>query len=255
MKSILFALVFLFITSTVYGFQKNGCGSGNCIDCHTLTRQEAAGILKGRIDKVLKVKLSEVPGLWSIEAVYKGKEIPLYLDFSKKYLFSGNVIRLKDWENIARADEQPPERSVDVSSIPLDDAVILGNPIASERIIVFDDPECPFCRKLQPEMLKIVREHKNIAFYIKMFPLQSHPGSYERAKTIICTKSDELLTESLNGQPIPPPLCETDQVEKNKELGKKLHIDSTPTLIFPNGKVHVGYIPADTILSLLKKNR
>jgi len=255
MKSILLALVFLLITSTVYGFQKDGCGSGNCIDCHSLTKQEAAGLLKGQVDDVLSVKISEVPGLWSLEAVYKGKKIPLYLDFSKKYLFSGNVIRLQDWSNLSRAEQQPVEHSVDFSSIPLQDAVILGNPIAPEKIIVFDDPVCPYCKKLHPEMLKIISERKDIAFFIKMFPLQSHPDSYEKAKTIICTKSDKLLADSLAGQPIPPPLCETDQVEKNKELGNKLHIDSTPTLIFPNGKVHVGYIPAKEILSLLEKNR
>jgi thiol:disulfide interchange protein DsbC len=255
MKSILLALLFLFISSTVYGFQKDGCGSGNCIDCHSLTKKEAAALLKGKVDDVLDVKISEVPGLWSLEAVYQGKKIPLYLDFSKKYLFSGNVIRLQDWANLSRTDQQPAEHTVDFSSIPLQDAVILGNPIAPHKIIVFDDPVCPYCKKLHPEMLKIISERKDIAFFIKMFPLQSHPDAYEKAKTIVCTKSDKLLADSLAGQPIPPPLCETDQVEKNKKLAEKLHIDSTPTLIFPNGKVHVGYIPAAEILTLLEKNR
>ncbi len=255
MKSFLLALVFLLCTTSVYGFSKDGCGSGNCIDCHSLTRHEAAGLLKGKVDDVLNVKLSEVPGLWSLEAVYNGKKIPLYMDFSKKYVFSGNVIRLQDWANLSREDQQEAEHIVDFSSIPLQDAVILGNPIAPEKIIVFDDPVCPFCKKLQPEMLKIISTHKNIAFYIKMFPLQSHPDAYEKAKTIVCTKSDKLLTESLNEQPIPPPLCETDQIEQNKKLGEKLHINSTPTLIFPNGKVVVGYMPADKILDLLNKNK
>ncbi len=255
MKSVVFTLVLLFLASTAFAFQKDGCGSGNCIDCHSLTKQEANGLLKGKVDDVLDVKMSEVPGLWMIDAVLRGKKIPLYLDFSKKYLFSGNVIRLADWTNLSQKAEQPAEHIVDFTSIPLQDAVILGNPIAPLKIIVFDDPVCPFCRKLQPELLKIVSERKDVAFFIKMFPLRSHPGSYEKAKTIICTKSDKLLTASLAGQQIPPPLCETDQVEKNEELGKKLNIHSTPTLIFPNGKVHIGYLPAKDILMLLEKNR
>lgn len=255
MKSILLATMMLLAASTVYGFSQNGCGSGKCTDCHSLTRKEASKLLKGKVDKVLSVKLSPVPGMWSLDALYHGRKIPLYIDFSKKYLFSGNVIRLKNWTNLSEETPRQPERTVDVSSIPLQDAVILGNPKATERIIVFDDPVCPYCRKLYPEMQKVVKSRKDVEFYIKMFPLKIHPEAYRNAQTIICTKSDKLLVESLNGKPIPPPSCTTDQVEKNLKLAAKLDINSTPTLIFPNGKVHVGYIPANTILSLLEKNK
>ena len=252
MKRLLLVLGLVLCTSTVYGFQKDGCGSGNCVDCHSLSREEAAALLKGKVDNVVSVKISEVPGLWVLEAVYQGKTIPIYLDFSKKYIFSGNVIRLQDGENLT---PPPPVETVDVSVIPLEDAVVLGNPKASKKIIVFDDPECPFCQKLHHEMEEIAKNRKDIAFFIKMFPLKSHPHSYEKAKTIICTKSAKLLADSLAGQPLPPPVCETDQVEKNIELAEKLHINSTPTLIFPDGKVFPGYRPADAILSILEKNK
>ena len=252
MKSLFLILGLLLCTSTVYGFQQDGCGSGNCTDCHSLTREEAAGLLKGKVDNVLSVKMSEVPGLWSLEAVFQGKNIPLYLDFSKKFVFSGNVIRLQDGQNLT---PQPPVETVDVKSIPLNDAIVLGDPKSSQKIIVFDDPQCPFCQKLHPEMEQIITTRKDIAFFIKMFPLQSHPDSYERAKTIICAKSAKFLAQSLAGQPLPPPVCETDQVEKNIKLAEKLHINSTPTLIFPNGKVYPGYKPADAILSILEKNK
>ena len=250
MKSFLLVLGLLVYTSTAYGFMKDGCGSGNCLDCHSLNREEAAVLLKGKVDNVLSVKISEVPGLWVLEAVFQGKTIPLYLDFSKKFIFSGNVIRLQDGENIT---PQPPIETVDVTSIPLKDAIILGDPKAPHKIIVFDDPQCPFCQKLHPEMEHIVMTRKDVAFFIKMFPLQSHPNSYEKAKTIICTKSAKLLAQSLAGQPLPPPVCETDQVEQNIKLGEKLHIHSTPTLIFPSGKVFPGFKSADAILSILEK--
>ena len=149
MKRLLLVLGLVLCTSTAYGFQMDGCGSGKCIDCHSLSREEAAALLKGKVDNVVSVKLSEVPGLWILEAVYQGKTIPLYLDFSKKYIFSGNVIRLQDGENMT---PPPPVETVNVSAIPLEDAVVLGDPKAPKKIIVFDDPECPFCEKLQHEM-------------------------------------------------------------------------------------------------------
>lgn len=250
MKMFLLVFGLLFWSSSVHAFQKDGCGSGNCLDCHSLNREEAATILKGKVDKVLNVKLSEVPGLWAVETVFQGKSTPLYLDFSKKYIISGNVIRLQDGTSLT---SQPPVNTVDISTIPLKDAVVLGDPNAPQKIIVFDDPECPFCQKLHTEMEKIIRTKKDIAFYIKMFPLQSHPNSYQKAKTIICTKSAKMLADSLAGQPLPPPVCETDQIEQNRKLAEELHINSTPTLIFPNGDVMPGFKTAEGILLILSQ--
>jgi len=255
MKMFLLVLGLLLSTSTVHAFQKDGCGSGNCLDCHSLNREEAAVLLKGKVDEVLNVKLSEVPGLWALETVHQGKTIPLYLDFSKKYIISGNVIRLQDGTNLTPHPPQPPVNTVDVTTIPIKDAVILGNPKAPIKIIVFDDPECPFCKELHPEMEKIVQTRKDIAFFIKMFPLQNHPNSYQKAKTIICMKSAKMLADSLAGKTLPPPVCETDQIEQNRKLGEELHINSTPTLIFPNGDVMPGFKPAETILSILGQSR
>jgi thiol:disulfide interchange protein DsbC len=250
MKIFLFVLGVLLCSSSLHAFQKDGCGSTNCLDCHSLNREEATVLLNGKVDNVLNVKLSEVPGLWALETVFQGKLMPLYLDFSKKYIISGNVIRLQDGTSLT---PQPPVNTVDISTIPLSDAVVLGDPKATKRIIVFDDPECPFCQKLHLEMEKIVRSRKDIAFFIKMFPLASHPNSYQKAKTIICTKSAKMLADSLAGQPLPPPVCETDQIEQNKKLADALNINSTPTLIFPNGNVMPGFKPAEGILSILSQ--
>ena len=69
MKMFLIVLGMLFSASTLHAFQKDGCGSGNCLDCHSLNREEVAILLKGKVDDVLNVKLSEVPGLWALETV------------------------------------------------------------------------------------------------------------------------------------------------------------------------------------------
>jgi thiol:disulfide interchange protein DsbC len=251
MRTFLIVLCVLFYASTSHAFQKDGCGSGNCLDCHSLKKEEAVLLLKGKVDEVMNVKLSEVPGLWALETISKGKPLSLYLDFSKKFIISGNIIRLQEGTVLTPQPLQPSANPVDISSLPLNDAVILGEPNAPKRIIVFDDPECPFCQKLHPEMEKIVSNNKDIAFFIKMFPLPSHPNSYQKAKTIICTKSAKMLADSLAGKTLPPPVCETNQIEQNKKFAEDLHINSTPTLIFPNGNIMPGYKTAEAILSIL----
>ncbi len=257
MKYFMSATIFCFLMLLAFhtsAFQQDGCGAGDCRGCHALTKPEASEILKDLVSEVLEVKMSEVPGLWEVDVVQKGKKIPLYMDFSKKYLISGLVVKVETRENLTQK-KYFSLNTVDVAQIPLDDAVVIGNPMAAKRIIVFDDPECTFCKKLHPEMKKVAAEHKEVAFFIKMFPLKSHPKAYAKAKAIVCEKSAELLEASLAGKDIPPPTCETDVIDKNIAYAKKNYIGSTPTLILPDGRVVPGYKQADVIIQLLNEKK
>ena len=62
------------------------------------------------------------------------------------------------------------------------------------------------------------------------------------------------LLYGIAGEEIPPPTCETDAVEQNKALAKKLRIRSTPSLVFPDGRAFPGYKPAADIIELLEKD-
>ncbi|MCI5147250.1 MAG: hypothetical protein D3923_17415, partial [Candidatus Electrothrix sp. AR3] len=203
--------ILLCIASSVSAFQEAGCGAGDCRDCHALNRREAADLLKDKGIQVLGVKRSEVPGLWDVDAIYQGKKRPFYLDFSKKYLISGSLVKLDGNESLTQKNFVSMNR-VDLSKIPLADAIIIGNSEAPNRIIIFDDPECAFCKKLHPELKKVVSNHPDIAFFIKMFPLASHPNARAKAQTIICAKllgrnekAKELLADCFAGSFLPPP--------------------------------------------------
>jgi thiol:disulfide interchange protein DsbC len=254
-----FFLVTLLSGAPAMAFQEGGCGAGDCRDCHSVSRDEVAQLLKDKVTEVLDVTRSEVPGLWDVEAVYNGQKIPFYIDFSKSYLISGNIIKLKDNENVTQKNFVKMNQ-VNRSEIPLEDALIIGNPGAESKIIVFDDPECAYCSKLHHEMKKVVEQRPEIAFLVKMFPLAMHPTAQPKAQTIVCSKLKgdnekalELLEDSLAKKTLPAPDCDTDIVDKNIALAKKLYITSTPTLIMPDGRVLPGFKKAEQIISSLKK--
>ncbi|MGW8161267.1 MAG: DsbC family protein [Desulfobulbales bacterium] len=249
--SLLFALiVILFHAPHVGAFQENGCGAGDCRDCHTLNKKEAAALLSIGEDSIIDLQLAQVPGLWEVDVRQQEKVIPVYIDFSKQYLLSGSVIKIADKQDITKERFADLNR-IDVSVIPMDDALVVGDTAARHKIIVFDDPECPYCAKLQEEMKKVIGQRPDIAFLIKMFPLKSHPNAYAKAKAIVCAKSLEMLEASLAGKPLGPPSCEADQVEKNIALADSIGIRSTPTMIFPDGRVLPGYKPGEEIIRLL----
>lgn len=253
MRSIIFTIplfLFLFITVPAFAFmtEGEGCGAGSCIDCHVLSKEEAAEIFKPIGGEVMAVANAEVPGLWRIEVNAKGKTIPLYLDYSKSFMIAGDVIRIKDRKNITdqRFQELNP---VETSNIPLDDALLLGKKDAKTKVLVFTDPHCPYCSKLHIEMQAAITKRPDIAFLIKLLPYKQ--TSKIPTQTILCNKSMEMLEDAFAGKQLPPPICQTDQGEQNILLARELGIRSTPTLLLPNGQIAPGYKKVDDLLKLV----
>jgi len=96
-----------------------------------------------------------------------------------------------------------------------------------------------------------VEERRDIAFYVKMFPLKIHPGAYEKAKAIVCEKSFALLEDAFEKRELPKPKCETSAVDENTKLAEKLGISGTPALILPDGKIVRGYLDAKTLTNMV----
>ncbi|MGE5189431.1 MAG: DsbC family protein [Gemmatimonadota bacterium] len=235
-------------------FEKGGCGGGACADCHKFTKEEAAKVLGGMVDKVLSVEMSPVGGLWTVGIEKDGNRWPVYVDFSKKFLINGQVIRLSTKENVT--DTQATEMSrVDVSAIPVDNAIVVGNPGAATRIIVFSDPDCHFCGMLHKEIKKIVSERHDIVFLVKLYSRVNNATTTRKALSVICSGSEKLLDDAYAGKALPDPTCETPVVAETFRLAGTLGIRGTPTMILPDGRVVRGYRDANAILTLLEAGK
>jgi len=222
------------------------------------TRSEIQEVLKkiNRPDaKILRTRMSVVYGLYEIVIDNKGQYELFYLDISKMYLIPGPIIDLTTGVNrsVERLQELEKKRRIDLSKIPLGDALILGNKKATNKVIVFTDPDCPFCGKFHTEMKKVVAKRKDIAFYIKLFPLRIDSDAYWKSKSIICNKSLKYLEDNFEKKPIPKPGsdCRTKEVDENIKLAKELGITGAPTAIFPDGSVQAGFLEADRLIEMV----
>ena len=248
-----FGWLALSVSEPGFAMQPDGCGAGECRDCHSLSKGEAKELLKELPFEVLNVDFSAVPGLWLVDVRNRqGRKGPVYIDFSKQHVISGNIMKLATKEDVT-LNRMAALNPIDPSIIPLGDALVIGNPNAKHRIVVFDDPQCKYCRKIHPEMKKLAQERQDVAFYIKMFPLNAK--SWEKAKAIVCSKSLQMLEDSLAKAEIPAAGCETDQLEKNTRVGRSIGVRSTPTLVFPDGRVMSGYKTAERIAEILDETR
>jgi len=199
--------------------------------------------------KVDGVTRTPFAGLYEVVA---SDEI-VYTDEKVNYLFlQGDLVDVKSKRNLTnpRRDELEESKTkqvvVDFSTLPLDSAVKVVRGNGSRKVVVFSDPDCPYCQKLErEELIKIT----DVTIYTLLYPLPSHRDAARKAKAIWCSPDRAKAWEDwiLQGQqPKGPTTCETP-LEKISELGHKLDVDGTPTLFFPSGRQLKGAYPADRI--------
>ena len=102
-------------------------------------------------------------------------------------------------------------------------------------------------------MKKVIKERKDIAFYIILYPLPMHKEAYGKSKAIICAKSVELLEAAFEKKTLPKPSCETKVIDDNMKLAEKLGISGTPAVIFSDGVIIPGAISAEEIIKKVDK--
>jgi thiol:disulfide interchange protein DsbC len=131
-------LLCLYPFNVSFGFETKG---QECSRCHTLSSTEARELLKDIPNiNILDVHLSPVKSFWEVYLESGGKKGLIYVDFSKKYFVSGPLFSITEKKNMTQERLSELNR-VDVSQIPLEDALVMGDPKAKIRMIAFDDPD------------------------------------------------------------------------------------------------------------------
>jgi thiol:disulfide interchange protein DsbC len=185
----------------------------------------------GNIDKVFKA-----PYLGLYEVVTEDQLF--YTDEKVQYLINGNIYDLKNGRNLTE-ERSRKLFAVDFNSLPFELAVkkVIGK--GERKMAYLTDPNCGYCKKLEGDLKKI----DNVTLYRFLYPI--FPGSDEKVRNILCSTDPNKTWEDwmLSGTLPPTANCAT-QTDKVSALGKKLHVNGTPTLIFADGLQVPGYMPA-----------
>lgn len=255
-----FLATLILVSSVLYApqvFAFGGCEQ-DCLKCHSLNKEEVQQIftkLQVPEAQVMDIKMSPIGGLWEVTLDNKGQRGIMYVGFSKKHIVGGPIFDVdtasnKSRETLQQVNKEVP-RYVERATISLDNALVMGDANASHKVVVFTDPDCPYCGKLHTELKKVLSERKDIAFYIKLMPLPMHPEARWKAQTMLCSNSIKLLEDNFEGKPVPKPDCDTKGIDENIKLAQSLGITGTPTLVMPDGMVVSGARDAKTIMDLV----
>ncbi len=229
----------------------------DCVKCHTLTVKEAGELLSFANVGVKSVKLALSHGLYEILFEQGGKTGIVYIDFGKKHLLQGQVIDLKTKQPVIAHEKELPRpkelQKIDPTTIPTQHSFIMGNPKGSKKLFVFDDPDCPYCRKLHLELKKLEKIAPDVAIHVMLMPLPMHPEAFDKSRTILETKNRVNFDKAFEGKAVPKPAKESSKaaVEAIIRFANTNGITGTPTLILPNGKVVVGARDAEELKKLI----
>ncbi len=177
------------------------------------------------------VKPSPIPGLYTVTAT----QGVLYVDAAGKYVLQGQLYDMQTRENLTEAHQVASLPKVDWRTLDLRDAIktVKGN--GKRKLVVFSDPDCPYCRMLEEKSLAKVND---VTIYTFLYPLASlHPEAARKARQIWCAPDrakawdDWMLRNKL---PSNDGNCQTP-IDRNITVAQRLRINGTPGLIFSDG--------------------
>ena len=214
-----------------------------------LTNEEASPILKELIKtefRILEIREAPLEGFWEVVTEIGQERRILYLHKNLRFVVHGQILDRQAKRNIT-LDRLKEFRKVNTSTLPLEHAISMGQ--GKRKLYVFTDPRCHFCLQLHEELKQV----KDLQTFFFLYPLT--PASYEKSKAIWCSEVKlKALEEAYEGKELRSPSCDTSPIDKNMQLARRLLVESTPTLLFQNGKMVEGYMGLDTIENLLTLN-
>lgn len=167
-----------------------------------------------------------------------------YVDADVNFVIAGTMFDARTRENLSQK-RLDIALKVDFKALPLDRAVKTKRGNGSRVLVTFEDPNCPYCKRLWQNMAEL----KDVTIYTFLYPILS-ADSNAKSKAIWCAKDRATAWDQyMVGGKAPaaaPEDCKTP-IDDNVALGKSLGINGTPTIIFPDGTRSAGALPVATI--------
>ncbi len=167
-----------------------------------------------------------------------------YTDQSGRYFVFGHLFDMQEQKDLT-AERQREVRKIDFPKPYLDQAIKIIKGNGSRTLAVFSDPDCPYCKQLEGELARL----DNVTIYLFIYPLESlHPEAKTTAIRIWCAADKAQAWNDYHATGKKPDLTSCpNPINDNVELGARLGIAGTPTLIAEDGRVWPGFASAAQI--------
>jgi len=193
------------------------------------------------LPKIDEVSKTPIPGIYELRI---GQDI-VYTDEQGNHLIQGNLIDTRTRVDLTEARVNKLT-AIDFASLPLKDAIVIKQGNGTRRMVVFGDPNCGYCKRIERDLAKL----QDVTIYTFLYPILG-PDSTVKSKDIWCAQDSAKVWRAWMVDGVAPPRniakCDTAALERNVELGKKHRVQGTPALVFEDGTRVPGAIPLDQL--------
>jgi len=211
---------------------------------------------EAQIRKVLEPKLGGAKiegvergplGLWEVR--YRSEEgvSILHTDATASHIIVGKIYEAKTDKDLTEARLRKLN-AINFASLPLDQAVKVQRGNGKRVLVMFSDPYCPYCTKFEQTLQQI----DDITVYVFMFPV-IRPERADHSKAVWCSadRAKAWLDLAMRSKPPSGSASCDNPIEKNLQLGRKLGVNSTPTLYLSNGERIAGGMQAADLRAMM----
>lgn len=201
-------------------------------------QERLAGLVPGAQPD--QVRPSPLPGLY--EVLY-GPAV-IYVSADGRYAVRGDVLDLVGGVNLTE-ERRKDARLAALERLGADTLIVFSpeNKKTKHAVTVFTDVECPYCQRMHREIEEYLA--RGIEIRYAAFPRAGVPSrAYTTMVSVWCAQdSRQAMTDAKAGRAVPRKQCD-NPVQAHFELGRRLDVRGTPTLITDDGTVIPGYVPA-----------
>lgn len=245
-------LVTLFLSASVSAYAANAQSSATSVD------PKIASTIKTNLQKNLPdLAIDQIVGtqFTGVYEVDSGRKV-FYVDATGNYALIGNLLDLRSKDSLT--EQRTNELNIiDWKKLPTNIAIqkVVGN--GENKIAIFTDPDCPFCKRLEAET---VSKLKNVTIYYFLYPLPIHPNAANDSKKILCAENPESALQAFMTKDAPLGKNISCNNANNLTImqsvgANQVQVTGTPTIILPNGKIISGLVPADALSRAIDANR
>jgi thiol:disulfide interchange protein DsbC len=188
------------------------------------------------------VMASPIDGWYTIR---KGA-IVAYISGDGKYLLQGDLIDLDTQVNLTEASRDGARKEM-MSAIPQEQMIIFSPEEVKYTISVFTDVDCTYCRRLHSQINEYLDQGIRVRYLL--YPRNGPTSaSWVKAEKVWCADDrSEALTLAKLDKEFETHDCDTSMVSTHYLMGKDVGLRGTPAIVFENGQLISGYVPAQRL--------
>lgn len=218
------------------------CLTGHALADEAAIRKNLAARLPN-LPQIDEVNKSPVGGLWEVRL---GSQV-IYSDDQGGFVIQGEIIDTQKHLNLTEA-RVAKLTEFNFASLPLKDAVVWKRGTGARKMVVFADPNCAYCKRLERDLNDV----KDVTVYTFLYPILGG-DSPEKSKAIWCAKNNGQVWRSWMLDAVAPPAatatakCDTSALDRNIALAKKHGVVGTPNIVFEDSDRSTGIMSSEEL--------